>query len=217
MQRQEMRDWESLPDAPLPVPPPAQTESSHTTVQEENSPLATGAVGAGSGVMPEPYRGSFAPEGQLSFTASRATPLTQERPGGFLGKLLDPRPLQQAAAANHSASGSLLGRVSYAATRMFLARDASGKEHLNPSLFLAALTTFALHSANRPYGAEPASAAVNDFGMSIGGEAGIRVYNELRPDIQHMVRGVTPKFVFKLEEHMVQGQGRSDFPSFPPR
>ncbi len=51
VQRQEMRTWRSLPDAPSSVQPPTQAARFHTFVDEASSPLTLGAISVSPGVM----------------------------------------------------------------------------------------------------------------------------------------------------------------------
>ena len=67
VQRQEMRTWRSLPDAPS-VQPPTQAEKFQTFVDEARSPLTLGTVG-NAGVMRETELGLVTPGLQPSFTA----------------------------------------------------------------------------------------------------------------------------------------------------
>jgi hypothetical protein len=60
VQRQEMRAWTSLPDAPS-VKPPTQAEKFHTFVDEARSPLILGAVAVNAGVMRETELTHFTP------------------------------------------------------------------------------------------------------------------------------------------------------------
>ncbi|HSZ62233.1 MAG TPA: hypothetical protein VK828_10570 [Terriglobales bacterium] len=44
------------------------------------------------------------------------------------------------------------------------------------------------------------SATFNDFGSTIGGDAGMNVFHEFAPGIQQIVNAHTPKFVSSIEE-----------------
>jgi hypothetical protein len=57
-QRQEMRTWESLPDAPS-AQPPTQAEKFRTFVDEARSPLTFGAAGVNAGIMRENRTGTL--------------------------------------------------------------------------------------------------------------------------------------------------------------
>jgi len=42
----------------------------------------------------------------------------------------------------------------------------------------------------------------NDFGSTIGSDAGMKVFHEFGPGIRQMMKGLTPKFVSKIEERI---------------
>ena len=91
-----------------------------------------------------------------------------------------------------------MGRASDAASRIFVSRDDSGRGRLNTSYFLGVLTSVAIHTAYRPYWARSTSATFNNFGSTIGSDAGLNLVNEFRPGILQMVKGYTPKFVSRI-------------------
>jgi hypothetical protein len=81
---------------------------------------------------------------------------------------------------------------------MLVTHDETGKERLNTAYVLAVLTAAAVHMGERPYGARSTSGTFTDFRSTIGGDAGMGVYHEFAPDIRQMVKGISPKFVFKI-------------------
>jgi len=101
-----------------------------------------------------------------------------------------------------SANSSFVGRVSCAASRILITRDDSGKGRLNTSYFLGVLASVAIQTANRPYWAQSASRSFNNFGSTIGSDAGSNLFHEFRPGILRVVKGHVPNFVFGI------GQGR---------
>ena len=64
------------------------------------------------------------------------------------------------------------------------------------------LASVAVHTAYRPYWARSPSETFNNFGSTIGGDAGINVLHEFRPRILQMVKGLTPKFVSRIEDRI---------------
>src|SRR5450755_4378024 len=68
VQRQEMRTWRSLPDAPS-VQLPTQAEKFQTFVDDARSPLTLGTAGINAGVMRETELGHVTPVPQVSFAA----------------------------------------------------------------------------------------------------------------------------------------------------
>ena len=217
MQRQEMRTWRSLPDAPSTVQPPTQAERFHTFVNEASSPLTLGAVGVSPGVMQQTELGHVTPGPQPNLTALYQVAFIQKKSGAFLSRYLYPPPLKQDSRYYASTSSSFMGRASYAASRIFITRDDSGKARLNTQYFLGVLTSVASATAYRPYWARSTSATFNNFGSTIGGDAGMNVFHEFGPGIQQMVKGLTPKFVSRIEERITHDQNPRDVVSIPAR
>ncbi len=217
VQRQEMRTWSSLPDAPSSIQPPRRAERFPTFVDETDSPLTLGAVGVSAGAMRGTEMGNVTPGPQPTFTAPYKTTFTQEESSTFFGKHLYPPLLKQDSRYYASTSGSFMGRASYAASRIFVNHDDSGKGRLNTSYFLGVLASVANHTAYRPYWTRSTSATFNDFGSTIGSDAGMNVYNEFGPGFRQMVKGFTPKFVSRIEERITHGQPPRDVVSIPTR
>ena len=177
VRRQQMRTWGSLPDAPS-VQPPTQAEKFRTFVDEARSPLTLGAVAISAGVMREP-----------SLTALYKVVFVQKESSAFLGKYLYPSLLKQDPRYYPSTSGSFLGRATYAASRILITRNDSGKRTLNASYFLGVLTSVAIATAYRPYWRRSTSATFKTFGSTIGSDVGINLFHEFGPGIRRMLKG----------------------------
>lgn len=190
----------SLPDAPSTVQPPRHEERFRTFVNAAGSPSTPGVIG--DGAMQGTKLGYFIPGPQRGAAALYQVAVVQGEPNAFLGKYLCPPLLQQNTRYYGSTSESFMGRASYAASRIFVTHDDSGKARLNTRYFLGALSAVAMHAAYRPYQARSTSETFNNFGSTIGGDAGINVFHEFRPGIQQMLKGLTPKFVSKIEERI---------------
>jgi hypothetical protein len=216
VQRQAMRTWRSLPDAPS-VQPPTQAEKFHTFVDEARSPLTLGAVGINAGVMRETELGHVTPGPQPSLTALYKVVFIQKESSAFFGKYLYPSLLKQDPRYYPSTSGSFLGRATYAASRIFITRNDSGKRTLNASYFLGVLTSVAIATAYRPYWARSTSATFKTFGSTIGSDAGINLFHEFGPGIRQMVKGHAPKFVSRIEERITNDQAPREVVSTPAR
>jgi hypothetical protein len=186
-------------------------------VNKASLPLTLGAVGARSGVMRETEMGHVIPGPQPSLTALYQVVFIQKESSTFFGKYLDPSLLKQDQRYYPSTSGSFMGRASYAASRIFVTRDGSGKGRLNTPYFLRLLTSVAIHTAYRPYWARSTSATFNNFGSTIGSDAGINVFHEFGPGIRQMVKGHTPKFVSRIAERITQDQALREVISTPAR
>ena len=203
LQRQETPAARSLPDAPSKVQPPTHEGRSFTFVNATGSPSTPGALGVG--VRHERKLGHFTPGPQRNLTPVYQVAFIQES-GALWGKYLYPPLLEQDTRYYASTSDSFVGRASYAASRIFVARDDSGKQGLNTRYFLGVLSSVALHAAYRPYGTRSTSETFNNFGSTIGGDTGINVFHEFRPGILQMVKGLTPKFVSRIEERFTHDQ-----------
>ena len=208
-QRLEMLAWRSLPDAPS-FQPPTQAEKFQAFVDEARSPLILGAVGVNAGIMRETELEHFTPGPQPSFTALYRVALIQKESSAFFDKYLYPSLLKQDPRYYPSTSDSFMGRASCAASRIFVTRDDSGKRRLNTSYFLGVLTSVAIATAYRPYWARSTSGAFNNFGTTIGGDAGINVLHEFGPGIRQMVNAHTPRFVSRIEDRITHDQFPSD-------
>ena len=202
--QQEMHAAGSLPDAPSTVQPPAQVQRFFTFVSAARSPSIPGALGVG--VMRETKPGQFTTGPQRNLTPRYQVAFIQRASNAFLGKYLYPPLLKRDTRFYASTSDSFMGRASYAASRIFVTRDDSGKGRLNTSYFLGVLASVAIHTARRPYWARSPSQTFNNFGSTIGGGAGINIFHEFRPGILQMVKVITPKFVSKIEDRVTNNQ-----------
>ncbi len=206
VQRQEMRTWSSLPDAPSSVQPPGRAERFHTFVDEAGSPFTLDAVGVSAGAMRGTELGDATPGPQPSLTAHYQVAFTQKQPGAFPRKYLYPPLLEQDPPYYASTSGSFMGRASCAASRILVTRDPSGKGRLNTSYFLRVLTSVASATAHRPYWARSTSTTFNNFGSKIGSDAGINVFHAFRPGIRQIVKAHAPRFASRLAERITHDQ-----------
>ncbi len=215
VQRPETRTWRSLPDAPSTVQPPKQAERSQTCVNEVRPPLALGAVGINSRVMRGTELRHVTPGPQPSYTAPHNAVDAQEEFHTFFGKYLYPSSLKQKLRYHPSGGVGFMGRATYAASRIFVTRDNSGKGRLNTSYFLGALTSVAVSTAYRPSWARSSSATFNNFGSTIGSDAGMNLFHEFGPDIRQMVRGHAPKFASRIGERITNHQTPMEVVSTP--
>jgi hypothetical protein len=216
VQRQEMRTWRSLPDAPsASVRPPTQAEKFHTFISEARSPLTLGAVGVTAGILSE--LGHVTPGPQPSLSALYKAVFIQKESSAFFGKYLYPSLLKQDPRYYPSTNRSFLGRASYAASRILITRNDSGERRLNSSYFLGVLTSVAIATAYRPYWARSPSTTFKAFGSTIGSDAGVNLFHEFGPAVRQMVKSRTPKFVSRIEERVIHDQIPRDVGHTPAR
>jgi hypothetical protein len=216
LQRQEMRTWSSLPDAPS-VLLPTQAEKFNTSVDEVPSPLRLGTIDTNARVMREKQLVQVAPRLQPSLTAAYKAVLIPEEPSTFFDKYLYPSLRKQDQPYYPSTSGSFVGRATDAASRIFITRNDAGERRLNTSYFLGVLTSVAIHAAYRPYWARSTSATFNNFGSTIGGGAGINLFREFGPGIRQMVKGYAPKLESRVEERIANDRTSKEVVSTPAR
>jgi hypothetical protein len=207
--RQELHTWKSLPDAPS-AQPPSQAEKFRTFVDEVSSPLTFGAAGVNAGIMHETELGGLSSGRQTSLMGLYKEVLIQKESNAFFSKYLYPALLKQDPRYYPSNSGSFLGRVTYAASRIVITRNDSGEKTLNTSYFLGVLTSVAISTAYRPYWTRSTSATFNTLGSTIGSDAGINLLHEFAPNIRHIVKRRAPKFVSRIEERITNDQTLSD-------
>jgi hypothetical protein len=206
VQRREMQAWRALPDAPS-LQPSIQEEKFLTFFEEAHSPVTPGTAGINAGAMGGTELGNVTPELLASFTAPRKAMLAPKRSSTFFDKCLYPSLLEQKPRYHSSTSGSFMGRASYAASRIFVTRDESGKRRVNTSYFLGVLTSVAAaDAAYRPYWARSASTTFSNFGSTIGSDAGINLFHEFGPGIRQIVKGHTPRFVSQIEQRITHDQ-----------
>ena len=205
VERQEVRTWSSLPDTPSSVQPPRRAERLHTFFNETASPLTLRAADFSAGAMRGTELGHATPGPPPSLAAHYQVAFIQKQSSAFLGKYLDLPSLQQNLRYYASTGGSFMGRASYAASRIFVTRDDAGKR-LNTSYFLGVLTSVASSTAYRPYRTRSTSETFNNFGSTIGGDAGMKVFHEFGPGIRQMVKDHAPKFVSRIAERISHGQ-----------
>ena len=194
----------SLPDAPS-VQRPTGTDKFHAFVEEAGSPLTFGAVTINAAVMREEAE-HFSPGIQPSFTSLYRAAVLQKESSAFLGKYLYPMLLRQDPRYHPSTSNTLLGRTTYAASRVLITRNDAGKRTLNTSYLLGVLTSAVVATAYRPYWARSASTTFKDLGSTIGSDAGMNVFHEFWPGIRQVVNRRSPKFVSRIAERVSHNQ-----------
>jgi hypothetical protein len=209
VQRPEMRAWSSLPDAPSLMQRRRQAEKFPAFVNETRPPLTFGAVGVSAGAMPGTELGRAIAGPQPNLVAHYQLVFTRKEPNDFLSQYLHQPMLKLDTRYYASTSDSLMGRASYAASRMFVTRDHFGKARLNTSYFLGVLTSVASAAAHRPSWTRSTAGTFNNFGSTIGGDAGLNLFHEFEPGIRQMVEGHAPKFATRIAERLGHGMAKS--------
>jgi hypothetical protein len=139
---------------------------------------------------------------QTSFALRSTAEIPQRSSSDFFDKYLYPALLRRNNNYHPSGSDSLMGRAMYAASRIFVTRDESGRGRVNTSYLVAVMSSAAIHVANRPYYRRSASAPFSDFGSSVGNDAGMNLLHEFRPGLEQLMKNHAPRFVTKIEERV---------------
>ena len=106
-----------------------------------------------------------------------------------------------------STGGSFMSRAASAALHTFITRDDSGKGKLSASYLLGTLTTVAVDNAYRPYWVRSSAASTfNNFGSTIGSDAGMNVLHEFAPGIRQLLMSHAPGFVSRIQERISHDQ-----------
>jgi hypothetical protein len=182
---------QSFPDAPS-AQAATVAQKFNVFIGKTRSSSRFGAIGDRVGVR---RQGGFASSEKV---ASR-----QRESNAVFEKYLNPSVLKRQSDYHSSSSASLMGRSTYAGSRIFVTRDESGKSTLNTSFLLRALTSVAADSASRPYWRRSLGKPFSDFGSTVGNEAGINLWHEFGPGITQLMKNHTPRFVSKIEERIV--------------
>jgi hypothetical protein len=183
---------QSLPDAPSvqAVTPPRK---STVFVEEARSSLKFAAMGGKAGLIR-----------QDRFAAPEKAPSSQRESSNVLKQYLNSSVLSQQSGYHSASSTSLLGRATYAGSRIFVRQDEFGKSRLNTSYLLRALGSMAAATASRPYWRRSVGEPFGDFGSTVGNEAGMNLWHEFRPGVEQLMKSHTPRFVSKIKERIDQ-------------
>jgi hypothetical protein len=195
---QHVPAWNSLPDAPSPAQSNAQALGFDAFNQGAGRELNLAPVAPG-------LRLGFNTRALTTQAGLQTPPQVGSRPkaADFLSKILQPPAHLQQPFHSPLTTGSVISRAGYAASRTIITHDISGKKRPNTSYILNILTAAALHNAYRPYWARSTTATFNDFGSTIGTDAGMNVLHAIQPDLRQIVKSVTPKFVFRIEDRIL--------------
>lgn len=181
---------QSLPDAPS-VQAATGKHNLNEFTQAARSPLSLGSTGRDADARR-----------QFLFADPDKAGSSQKDPDAIFRKYLYPSSLKQQSGYHSLSSGSLMGRATSAASRTLIARDDSGKARLNTSYLLRALTVVAKDAASTPYWRRSPAAPLNNFGSTVGNDAGMNLWREFSPGVQQLMKNHTPGFVTRIEERV---------------
>ena len=196
-QQPEKVAFSSLPDAPS-VQASAQAETLSAFPGGGSVPLAS----ADKGITRQAEFGNIAHRRPPSFVVLSNAKPGQENSSDLFDKYLRPTLLKRNLNYHPSSSDSLVGRAAYAASRIFVTRDESGKAKVNTSYLVGVLSSAAVRMAYRPYWNRSATTPFSDFGSTVGNDAGMNLFHEFRPGLEQLMKNHAPKFVSKIEERV---------------
>jgi len=198
--REEQRTPRSLPDAPA-VQAPTRAEKLDGFVEKACCTLIFGGAAVNASVITD----KEAPGMQTSPTALYGAPMLRNESSTFLDTYLHRSLLKPDPRYHRSTSNSILSRASYAFSRDLITRNNSGKNTLNSSYLLGVLISAAVATAERPYWTRSTSTTFNNFGSTIGTDAGINFFHEFQPGIRQILDSHSPKFVKRIEGIITKG------------
>ncbi len=104
--------------------------------------------------------------------------------------------------SSYQPASGLMGRATYAALRILVTRDDSGKGRLNASYLVRTLASVAADTASRPYWRRSVGEPFSDFGSTVSNDAGMNLWHEFRPGIEQVMKSHTPRLVSRIEERI---------------
>ena len=176
------------PDQSLPDAPSVQIASG-TQGFNILEKFRTSRIGATGGVERPMTAGGFSPIDQRFGRKDSST---------VFDKYLSPSSVKLRSAYQFSGSETLMGRATYAASRIFVTQDETGKGRLNTSYLLRALTSVAAETASRPYWRRSGAQPFSDFGSTVGNDAGMNLLHEFAPNLQEVMRSHAPRFLSNM-------------------
>lgn len=181
---------QSPPDAPS-VQGAAFLQKSSVFFEEARAALKFGAISGKTGL-------AF----QAGFAAPEKALFIQKESSNVFKQFLNSSVPKQQSSYHSSSSGSLMGRATYAGSRIFVRRDEFGKSRPNTLYLLRALTSAAAATASRPYWRRSLGEPFGDFGSTVGNEAGMNLWHEFRSDIEHLMKSHGPRVLSKITERI---------------
>jgi hypothetical protein len=182
---------ESLPDAPSAVVA-AQTQKFNGPVEESGSLLNSGEMGVAARPMLR--------DEVLGFDGTAAR---HKDPDAVFRKYLYPSAAKHQ--PNSESRGTVMSRATRAVAGTVVTRNESGKGKIKTSYLLRTLIGVAKDSASTPYWRRHFSDAASDFGSTVGSDAGMNLWNEFGPSIEHLLKNHMPDFVSRIGERIGRG------------
>jgi hypothetical protein len=181
---------ESLPDAPS-ARPSTQLQDFDIFREQGRSSLTLGGLDYAAVARQRDFGGD--------------EPLShQEQSRTIFDKYLTPSAHKQQLHDYSLSERGLVSRATHAAMRMIVTRDETGKARLNATYLLRAVSSVAADTASTPYWKRSVGEPFSDFGSTVGSDAGMNVWHQVSPGLQHLMKNHAPRFVSRIEEHIAR-------------
>jgi hypothetical protein len=180
-----------LPDAPS-AQPPIPVQSLDLFLGQEPSPLIFRGM---------PSYAAAARQREFGAGYERLSH-QREQPRTIFDKYLTPSSPRPHTDDYSSSDRSVMGRATSAATRILVTRDETGRARLNALYLVRAVSSVAADTASTPYWRRSVGEPFSDFGSTVGSDAGMNVWHEVGPGLQHLMKSHAPKFASTIEEHL---------------
>lgn len=164
--------------------------------REARSPMLFVSSGLRAGMNTR--SGNMYGTGAQGFARNYAVALSRRETSAFLGRFVFPALLNQDPRYHPSQSDRLIGRTTYAATRVLVTRSDQGKTVINTSYLLGALVSSMVASSYRARGHRGPGDTAVDFGTTVGGDVGMNLVREFWPQLRTKLKPITPKPFRKL-------------------
>jgi hypothetical protein len=181
---------QALPDAPAP-PTSVQTQSHNVFLDQESSPL-----------IPRETLDYAIVERRRDFGAGYGGFSHPKQSRTIFDKYLAPSSHKSQLHDYSLSQRGVVSRATHAAMRIIVTRDETGRARLNATYLLRAATSVAADTASTPYWRRSVGGPFSDFGSTVGSDAGMNVWHEVGPGLQHLLQNHAPKFVARIEEHI---------------
>lgn len=96
----------------------------------------------------------------------------------------------------------VMSRATAAASSVVFTHDDTGRKTLNTHYLLGVLASAAADSGRTPYWRRSLSQPASDFGSTIGNDAGMKVFDQLKPGIMQLVKTHQPRFITTIAQHI---------------
>ena len=175
------QDPHSLPDAPSTV-----------LMREKMSSSASQ-----SQVAKEVRAPNFLPSAQSALLCFQAAPLAPQNDAEKLSaighSLLPALPMHTQQHSESSDSEGTFSRATRAVSRVLLAHDSQGRTQANSAYLLGAMAASFFDTARQPYNHHAPTDVLGNFGSTVGGAAGMNLFNEFWPQLKKGLSSRIPR------------------------